>query len=118
LGAALGAPPAPHMDSAVARLRHELKTRAREAEIAKALNLTEDEYDKVARAAALLEVGSLRQLESAGPDGTPLLELCVDPSEGVVSQIERAELREHLAHAIQSCRSASGTSWRSTTRKN
>ena len=36
-----------------------------------------------------------------GPDGTPLLELCVDPSEGVITQIERAELREHLARAIE-----------------
>ena len=90
-----------NMDSAVARLRHELKREPSEPEIAKALNLSEEEYDKSLEQLRLLEVGSLRQLESSGPDGTPLLELCVDPSEGVVSQIERAELREHLARAIQ-----------------
>jgi RNA polymerase sigma factor for flagellar operon FliA len=89
------------MDSAVARLRHELGREPQDTEIAKALNLSPEEFDKSLEQLRLLEVGSLRQLESAGPDGTPLLELCVDPSEGVVSQIERAELREHLARAIQ-----------------
>ena len=29
------------------------------------------------------------------------LELCVDPDEGVVAKLERKELREHLAQAIE-----------------
>ncbi len=89
------------MDSAVARLRHELGREPEEAEVAKALDLSPAEFDRSVEQLRMLEVGSLRQLESAGPDGTPLLELCVDTSEGVISQIERAELREHLARAIQ-----------------
>jgi RNA polymerase sigma factor for flagellar operon FliA len=90
-----------NVDSAVARLRHELGREPQDTEVARALNLSPEEFDKSLEQLRALEIGSLRQLETAGPDGTPLLELCVDPSEGVVTQIEHAELKEHLAAAIQ-----------------
>jgi RNA polymerase sigma factor for flagellar operon FliA len=89
------------MDSAVANLRHTLGREPEEGEIANAMDLSPQEYDKALEQLRTLEIGSLRQLESPAPDGTSLLELCVDPSEGVVAQLERKELREHLARAIE-----------------
>jgi RNA polymerase sigma factor for flagellar operon FliA len=89
------------MDSTVANLRHTLGREPEEAEIASAMDLSPQEYDKALEQLRTLEIGSLRQLEAPTPDGTSLLELCVDPSEGVVAQLERKELREHLARAIE-----------------
>jgi RNA polymerase sigma factor for flagellar operon FliA len=89
------------MDSTVASLRHTLGREPEEAEIASAMDLSPQEYDKALEQLRTLEIGSLRQLEAPAPDGTSLLELCVDPSEGVVAQLERKELREHLARAIE-----------------
>jgi len=90
-----------NMDSAVANLRHTLGREPEEAEIASAMDLSPQEYDKALEQLRTLEIGSLRQLEAPAPDGTSLLELCVDPGEGVVAQLERKELREHLAKAIE-----------------
>jgi len=89
------------MDSTVANLRHTLGREPEESEIAAAMDLSPQEYDKALAQLRTLEIGSLRQLEAPAPDGTSLLELCVDPSEGAVAQLERKELREHLARAIE-----------------
>ncbi len=89
------------MDSAVANLRHTLGREPEDAEIASAMDLSPHEYDKALEQLRTLEIGSLRQLEAPAPDGTSLLELCMDPGEGVVAQLERKELREHLARAIE-----------------
>lgn len=88
------------VDSTVANLRHSLQREPSEAEIAKAMDLPETELQKAFDQMKTLDMGVMRQLDSAGPDGAPLIELCVDPSEGVVSQIERAEMRRLLAAAI------------------
>ena len=89
------------VDAAIASLRSTLRREPSEKEIAKAMNLSAAEYDEVLDQLRSLEVGSVRQLEAPSPDGSSLLELCVDPGEGVVAQLERQELREHLARAIQ-----------------
>jgi RNA polymerase sigma factor for flagellar operon FliA len=89
------------MDSTVANLRHTLGREPEESEIAAAMDLSPQEYDKALAQLRTLEIGSLRQLEAPAPDGTSLLELCVDPGEGAVAQLERKELREHLARAIE-----------------
>jgi RNA polymerase sigma factor for flagellar operon FliA len=89
------------MDSTVANLRHTLGREPEESEIAAAMDLSPQEYDKALEQLRTLEIGSLRQLEAPAPDGTSLLELCVDPGEGAVAQLERKELREHLARAIE-----------------
>jgi len=89
------------MDSTVANLRHTLGREPEESDIAAAMDLSPQEYDKALEQLRTLEIGSLRQLEAPAPDGTSLLELCVDPSEGAVAQLERKELREHLARAIE-----------------
>ena len=47
-----------------------------------------------------LEIGAVRQLDTASPDGTPLLELCIDPDEGPESRLARSELRKLLGQAL------------------
>jgi RNA polymerase sigma factor FliA len=39
-------------------------------------------------------------IDATGEDGTPLLELCLDPEEGPDVQLERTELKRHLANAL------------------
>ena len=90
------------LDSAVSRLRHDLAREPDEGEIAAAMELSEAEYARVLEQLRSLEVGAIRQLDSASPDGTPLLELCIDPGEGPESRLARSELRKVLADALES----------------
>jgi RNA polymerase sigma factor FliA len=64
------------------------------------MSLSPEEYAKVLDQVRSLEVGAIRQLDATGEDGTPLLELCIDPDEGPEAQLERTELRRLLAKAI------------------
>jgi RNA polymerase sigma factor FliA len=89
------------VDSTIATLRHRLGREPQEAEIAKEMNLSPQEYDRALDQLRSLELASLRQLDAPAPDGASLIELCVDPGEGAVSQLERKELRAHLAKAIE-----------------
>ncbi|MGH9308243.1 MAG: sigma-70 family RNA polymerase sigma factor [Vicinamibacterales bacterium] len=89
------------VDTAIGSLRQKLRREPREEEIAEAMNLSLEEYERALEQLRSLEVGSIRQLEGPSADGGSLLELCVDPGEGAVAQLERQELREHLARAIQ-----------------
>jgi RNA polymerase sigma factor FliA len=90
-----------HLDETITRLRHELQREPREDEIATAMGLSAQEYTEVLDHVRSLDVGTLRQLEAPGPDGTPLLELCIDPDDGPEARVERAELRRHLAAALE-----------------
>ena len=47
-----------------------------------------------------LEIATVRQLDTTGDDGESLLDVAIDPGEGAVAQLERKELRQHLANAI------------------
>jgi RNA polymerase sigma factor for flagellar operon FliA len=89
------------MDAAVASLRHRLGREPREEEIAQAMDLSVPAYEKALEQLRTLEVGSVRQLDAPTPDGTPLIELCIDGSEDAVAQLERKELKVHLARAIE-----------------
>ena len=89
------------MDAAIASLRHRLGREPREEEIAGAMDLSMDAYTKALEQLRTLEIGSVRQLDSPTPDGTPLVELCIDPSEDAATQLERKELKAHLARAIE-----------------
>ncbi len=89
------------LDGTVARLRHELSREPEEREIAQAMDLSAAEYARVLDQLRSLEVGAIRQLDSASPDGTPLLELCIDPDEGPEARLERTELRRLLAEALE-----------------
>jgi RNA polymerase sigma factor for flagellar operon FliA len=89
------------MDAAVASLRHRLGREPREEEIAEAMDLSVPAYEKALEQLRTLEVGSVRQLDAPTPDGTPLIELCIDGSEDAEAQLERKELKLHLARAIE-----------------
>jgi RNA polymerase sigma factor for flagellar operon FliA len=88
------------LDATVARLRHDLAREPDEDEIAAAMALSPQEYAKVLDQVRTLDVGAVRQLDATGEDGTPLLELCMDPEEGPDVQLERVELRRLLANAL------------------
>ena len=89
------------MDAAIANLRHTLGREPEETEIATAMNLSEREYQQALEQLKMLDLGSLRQLEAPSEDGGGLLEICIEPGEGAAAQLERKELRAHLASAIE-----------------
>ncbi|MFN2446466.1 MAG: sigma-70 family RNA polymerase sigma factor [Vicinamibacterales bacterium] len=89
------------IDSAIAKLRHELRREPEEHEIAEAMEMSAQEYDRALEQVRSLEVGALRQLDTAAPDGGSLLEICIDPDEGPEARLHREELKQHLASAIR-----------------
>ena len=89
------------MDTAIANLRHSLGREPEETEIATAMNLSEREYQQALEQLKMLDLGSLRQLETPSEDGGGLLEVCIEPGEGAAAQLERKELRTHLASALE-----------------
>lgn len=89
------------LDSTVAQLRHELGREPQEAEIAAAMDLSETEYTKVLDQVRSLDIGAIRQLDSTSSDGTPLLELVIDPDDGPEARLQRTELRQHLVRALE-----------------
>lgn len=88
------------LDSAVAKLRSDLRREPTEDEVAGQLQMTPVEYSKAVDQVRTLDVGAVRQLDATGEDGQPLLELCIDPDEGPDAHLERKELRSLLAEAI------------------
>jgi RNA polymerase sigma factor for flagellar operon FliA len=59
------------------------------------------EYDRALDQIRTLDLGAVRQLDATGEDGSPLLELCLDPDEGPDAQLQRTELKRLLANAIR-----------------
>ena len=88
------------IDGATAQLRHQLRREPTEDEIAGAMSMTTVEYEQALDQIRTLELGAVRQLDATGEDGTPLLELCLDPEEGPDVQLERTELKRLLAKAL------------------
>ena len=88
------------VDAAIASSRRKLGREPEETDIAAELSLSMAEYDKVIEQLRTLEIGAVRSLDSASEDGLSHLELCIDPGEGASAQLERKEVREHLARAI------------------
>jgi RNA polymerase sigma factor for flagellar operon FliA len=86
------------VDSAIARLRHEMGHEPTEGQIAGALSVTEERYRQMLDQIRAVDIAALRQLEPDADDQP--LALAVDPDEGPQARLERAELREHLARAI------------------
>jgi len=89
-----------HVDGTMAQLRHELKREPEEEEIAAALNVSDPEYRKMLDQLRTADLATIRQA-SVGGDGQSTLEVAIDPGEGPLDRLERMELREHLAKAIQ-----------------
>jgi RNA polymerase sigma factor for flagellar operon FliA len=88
------------IDSTVAQLRHKLRREPNDREIGDALSMTPAEYERALEQIRTLDLGAVRQLDATGEDGTPLLELCLDPEEGPDVQLERTELKRLLANAL------------------
>jgi len=88
------------VDAAISRLRHELQREPTEEEIAQALHLSPEEYERALRQVQLAEAASVRPIDSGAGDASSLLEFAVDPEEGPQVRLERAELKQHLARAI------------------
>jgi RNA polymerase sigma factor for flagellar operon FliA len=88
------------IDTTTSQLRHDLKRDPNDDEVAEALSMTMTEYEHALEQIRTLEVGAVRQLDATTEDGTPLLELCLDPEEGPDAQLERTELKRLLASAL------------------
>lgn len=88
------------IDTAVAALHRKLGREPEESELAAEMNLSIDKLRRALDELRMLDVGAARPLDSTAPDGTPLLEFCVDPGEDVVTRIERRQLVAHLARAL------------------
>jgi RNA polymerase sigma factor for flagellar operon FliA len=89
------------VDAAISTLRHRLGREPEEREIAGELNLSAEQYGRALEQLRTLEIGVMRQLDAPADDGGTLLELCVDPGESALATLERNEVREHLARAIE-----------------
>ena len=89
------------VDAALIAARRKLGREPQEAEIAAELGLPVAEYQKTLEQLRTLDIGAIRSLDAPSEDGTPRIELCVDPSEGVSAYLERQELRVHLSRAIE-----------------
>jgi RNA polymerase sigma factor for flagellar operon FliA len=90
------------VDTAIINARRRLGKEPDEAEIATEMGVSVAEYEKSIEQLRTLELGAVRSLDAPGEDGMARLEMCIDPSEGAVAQLERQELRAHLAKAIES----------------
>lgn len=89
------------VDAALIAARRTLGREPQEAEIAAEMGVPVAQYRKTLEQLRTLDIGAIRSLDAPSEDGTPRIELCVDPSEGVFAQLERKELRVHLARAIE-----------------
>jgi RNA polymerase sigma factor for flagellar operon FliA len=87
------------VDSAISKVRHEINREPTDLEIAHALSVTEKDYQRMLDQMRAVDLATIRQLES-GPDDQSLLDVAFDPDDGPHAQLERAEMREHLARAI------------------
>ena len=88
------------VDGAMANLRRKLGREPEEKEIAAEMGLTVPDYEKAIEQLRTLDIGAIRSLDAPTEDGTSRIELCVDPTEGAATTLERKELRAHLAKAI------------------
>ena len=89
------------VDGAMANVRRRLGREPEESEIAAEMGMSVADYEKTIQQLRTLDIGAIRSLDAPSEDGTSRLELCVDQSEGAVTQLERQELRGHLAKAIE-----------------
>jgi RNA polymerase sigma factor for flagellar operon FliA len=87
------------VDAAMNVLRNELKREPEAEEIATALGVSESEYDKMLDQLRSADLATVRQA-SSDSEGSSILELAIDPSEGAHARLEKDELRQHLGKAI------------------
>jgi RNA polymerase sigma factor FliA len=88
------------IDGTIARLRAELRREPHEAELAAALQMTSEEFERSLEQLRVCEAATIRPLDAIGPDGESVLDVAMDPGEGPAAQFERGELKQRLAAAI------------------
>ena len=86
------------LDATIAKLRRQLGREPAEEEIAAALGMTAEKFAHALDEVRRLDVATIRQ--DGDHEGGSFLELCVDTGEAADLQLERAELRQHLAAAL------------------
>jgi RNA polymerase sigma factor for flagellar operon FliA len=89
------------VDAAMNAVRRRTGREPDEKEIAAEMGLSVADYEKAIESLRVLDIGVIRPLDATDEDGSSRLELCIDPSEGASTQLERKELRAHLARAIE-----------------
>lgn len=87
------------VDAAIANQRFALGREPEAADIARALDVPEAEYEKMLDRLKVAELASIRQ-SSMTEDGRSALDVEIEPSEGPHARLEREEMRRLLAHAI------------------
>ena len=88
------------VEATLARLRSELRREPSEAEIADAMDMSEDEYQKAIEQLRGVELGVVRELDATDDQGEPLIALSVGDDERPDAQLERSEMRQMLADAL------------------
>ncbi len=88
------------VDSAIANLRFSLGREPEAADIAGALDVSEAEYERMLDKLKSAELATIRQ-SAVGEDGRSALDVEIEPSEGPHAKLERKELRQLLAGAIE-----------------
>jgi RNA polymerase sigma factor for flagellar operon FliA len=87
------------VDAAMSAARHRQQREPSEADVARELNVSVPEYEKMLDQIRAVDLAQIRQLDASAP-GSPIFEVALDPGEGPLARLERVELREHLARAI------------------
>ncbi|MEZ5420345.1 MAG: RNA polymerase sigma factor FliA [Vicinamibacterales bacterium] len=87
------------VDAAIASLRFELGREPESADIARALDVSEPEYERMLDRLKVAELASIRQ-SAIGEDGRTALDVEIEPSEGPHARLEREEMRQLLAGVI------------------
>jgi len=87
------------VDDAITKLRHALGREPESREIAAALGVTDDVYDKMLDE---LHTADLAVMRRAGgdQDGSQWIDLAIEPDAGPYAHCERRELRTRLAQAL------------------
>ncbi len=88
------------VESTIARLRSELRRDPTEAEIADAMDMSDDEYQKAVEQLRGVELGAMREPDVTDDQGEPLIALSIGDDEHPDAQLERTEMREMLGDAL------------------
>lgn len=88
-----------NLDTTITNLRHSQKREPESEEIAAALNLSTKDYDKMLDQLKAVDIAVVREVDQSD-DSRSLLDVAMDSSEGPHAQLERRELRRHLAGAL------------------
>jgi RNA polymerase sigma factor FliA len=87
------------VDGVLTSLRHLLGREPDASEIARALGVSDDEYDAMLDQLRAADLAVVRRIGGDGEEGS-LLDIAIEPGSGPYAQFERSELRDELARAL------------------